>query len=172
MSTRWPAQVKRTAVTVVKRTDGSVRAIEHRLALGRRRRALPEVDSPAAQLEPWPEVTADRDVVGDDLLRSLSVARDGDRYPVRLEDGVDRPELGAARDRVARLLHRRTLLLAEPARQQFEAGIFVARRVDGPAHERGHHQDRDGRERGTEERPVGHETKAKVEKARETRRQA
>src|SRR5829696_10017021 len=120
MSTRWPAQVKRTAVTVVKRTDGSVRAIEHRLALGRRRRALPEVEGPAAQLEPWPEVTADRDVVGDDLLRSLSVARDGDGDPVRLEDGVDGPELGAARDRIPGRRDRRPLFLDEAAPELLE----------------------------------------------------
>src|SRR5215218_2985599 len=172
MSTRWPAQVKRTAVTDAKGTSRSVRAVEERLALSRRRRALPEVDGPAAQLEPRAEVSADRDVVGDDLLRSLSVVRDGHRDRVRLQHRVDGAELGAPRDRVARLLHERALLLAEAAREQLEAGIFVPRGVDGPSDERRDHQDRDGPEPGPEEGPVAHETKAKVEKARQTSRKA
>src|SRR4051794_40832751 len=111
MSTRCPAQVKRTAVTLAKRTSRSVRAVEERLALRWRGRALPEIDGAAADLEPRAQVVRDRAVVRRDPLRLLRVFRDGHRDRIRLDHGVQRAQFGAAGDRVARRGRRRALLL-------------------------------------------------------------
>src|SRR5687768_13065394 len=102
MSTRCPAQVKRTAVTATRVLRASVGAVEQGLALRRRGLAVPEVHRAPAKLQPGAEIPGHRAVGGEDALCSFLRARNGDRDAVRLDRGAQRTELRTARDWVAR----------------------------------------------------------------------